>query len=111
MSTCLCYVLVYSRDQSVLRKVFHLDKKGREEKLGVSKEWEHILDNTVVISTGSETPFLMKSVQLCTVSRQSAFVRLPPVIQTVGRIYWLVWMLHELLVSYLSAQSTAMRPV
>lgn len=72
---------------------------------------EHILDNTVVISAGSETPFLMKSVQLFTVCRQSAFVRLPLVIQTVGRIYWLVWMLRELLVSYLSAQSTAMRPV
>lgn len=97
----------------MLRKVFHLDKKGREEILGASKEWEHTLDNTRVISAGSETLSLTKSVHLCTVSRQSAFRGCPELmlVQTVGRISWLVWMLRELLVSYLSTQSTAMRPV
>lgn len=57
----------------MLRKVFHLDKKGREEKLGASKEWECTLDNTGVISAGSETSSLMRSVQPRTVSRQGAF--------------------------------------
>lgn len=96
----------------MLRKVFHLEKEGRDEKLGASKEWECTLANTGVISAGSEILSSLSSSAL-----QAGRVPLgaaPELIitvQTLGRIYWLVWMLHELLVSYLSTQSTARRPV